>query len=144
MDGNDFKSILPHGPSMVALDQVLERGESSIIAAAVAGKLKISEWHSGARALIPAWSCIELIAQCAALGNLTKDAGAAQRSGVVARVRNLEMNETWIERGTKLKIAVQWESKVAGVFNGKALVTDFNTEKCLVTGEVLIVETRRT
>lgn len=136
--------LLPHGPELRLVDEVLEFGNAMIVCRAV------KEPHesmcvieaNGQRNLSP-MSFVEYISQTAAIGKIMQSVAAGdllQRQGAVVRVRNLNFTVEPIAADSPLEIAASWSSSVAGAFEVKGSVVDAKSRAVLGEGSLFIVE----
>lgn len=139
--------MLPHGPRMVALETLERAGPASAKATAIAGKIELSRWNEASGAVVPAWFCLELIAQAAAAARHGEDTAdgalpgvsSPVRSGMVVRLRGLRLHRPWIPAGASLDIRVEWGASVSDAFSVRGTVCLLGDGALVAEGEVLIM-----
>jgi predicted hotdog family 3-hydroxylacyl-ACP dehydratase len=98
-----IRELLPHGPSMVLLDRVLEYGHEHIVCEAVIDER--SAFFEPGRG-VPGWVGVEYMAQAtgAYAGIMHRQAGRAVQIGLLLGTRAYECTRAAFPAGTRLQV----------------------------------------
>jgi len=99
--------LLPHGPSMVFIERIVERGETHVVCEVVPGTNDASHARDG---VIPATMSVEYMAQTVSLyAGLRAPPGQRREVGYVIAVRALKVRAPSFALGVPLKVRAQWQ-----------------------------------
>lgn len=117
-DPSDFAPIdlLPHGPSMVFIDEVLEYGAESVVCRVVPGS---NDGQYARDGVVPATMCVEYMAQAiSAYAGLRAEPGERRQIGYIIAVRSLRVHVPGFVVGQPLIVRAnrQWGEAHLGRF----------------------------
>ncbi|MBL4687071.1 MAG: hypothetical protein JKY37_20920 [Nannocystaceae bacterium] len=108
--------LLPHGPTLVFLDRVLERGEQYVVCEATPRPCEVAYACNG---MVPATMCVEYMAQAVAVfAGFQAPAGRRREIGYIIAVRMLKVCVPGFPLGEPLRVQAlrQWGEEQLGRF----------------------------
>jgi predicted hotdog family 3-hydroxylacyl-ACP dehydratase len=138
----DIAALLPHGPSMILIDQVRESSGTQAVLSVDVDAVRQWCWRRDGAPWIPPWIAIELFAQAAAIGRAAAGDGNVRpiARGVIVRVQRMQLGRS-IEPQAQLSVSVAWTEAISGALevDGR-LFCDGQDELPVVAGRLLLKE----
>jgi len=135
MDENSpLEDILPHGPSMVFLDEILSHDEERTHCRV----LPETHPHTADRPSIPPWIGFEYLGQTACVHTVLEGATAGSEGGmgVLIGVRELKVHVPRLEPGTPLRAEVRLLLHQGSLQSSRGRLVSETDERVLIEGRL--------
>ena len=129
------RELLPHGPSMILIDRIMDCSDEFVECAVVVGEKDVGMSRNGSA---PNWVGLEYMAQTAAVlaGLLARGKGDTVRTGFVVGSRRIECLCQGFAKGLHLRVRARLASDGEAFKSFDCEIRDLNNETLLQRGQI--------